>query len=290
MTKSILAKTATGEIQLTITVPVSRIRETYNQALEEIAQRTEIPGFRKGKAPKELVEEKVGKAEIYERAIQNLVPRLYVEAIEEHHLKPIIAPKVELLKAEEGKDWEIRITTCEKPEIKLGKYKEEIRKALSPAKLWTPRKKFKRGEKPDSQEDTEDEKTQKVIEKILEITQIVLPKMLIDDEVNRALSHLINQTNSLGLTIDQYLASINKTSEQIRAEYEAKVSDQLKLQFALDEIAEQENIRIEDEEVDDLIKATADETLRQNLDKPIQREYLRGILRRKKILDFLAKL
>jgi len=114
--------------------------------------------------------------------------------------------------------------------------------------------------------------------------------MLIDDEVNRALSHLINQTNSLGLTIDQYLASINKTSEQIRAEYEAKVSDQLKLQFALDEIAEQENIRIEDEEVDDLIKATADETLRQNLDKPIQREYLRGILRRKKILDFLAKL
>jgi len=66
--------------------------------------------------------------------------------------------------------------------------------------------------------------------------------MLVEDKVSRTLANLINQTNTLGLTIDQYLSSIGKTAETLRAEYKEKIVGQLKLQFALDEIAEKEKI------------------------------------------------
>lgn len=286
MTKSILAKTATGEVQLTVTIPVQKVKAAYDKAFEEIAKELELPGFRKGKAPKKLVEEKIDKSKVYERVLQTLVPQAYIEAVKEHNLKPILSPKVELLKAKEGEDWEIRATTCEAPEVSLGNYKDEIRKSLAPTKIWTPA--TQKSQK--STETTEDEKTQKAIQKLLEIVKVDLPEMLVEDEVSRTLANLINQTNTLGLTIDQYLSSIGKTAQSLRAEYKEKVVGQLKLQFALDEIAEKEKIEVSDKEVDDLIKATGDEKLKQNLNEPFQKEYLKGILRRRKSLDFLVKL
>lgn len=286
MTKSILAKIATGEVQLTITIPVQEIKAAYDKAFEEIAKELELPGFRKGKAPKKLLEEKIDKSKVYERVLQALVPQAYIKAVKEHNLKPILSPKVELLKAKEEEDWEIRATTCETPEVELGKYKEEIRKTLAPTKIWTPG--AQKTQK--STETTEDEKTQKVIQKLLEIVKVDLPEMLVEDEVSRTLANLINQTNTLGLTIDQYLSSIGKSAETLRAEYKEKVVGQLKLQFALDEIAEKEKIEVSHKEVDDLIKAAGDEKLKQNLNEPLQKEYLKGILRRRKTLDFLVKL
>ncbi|MFZ5366337.1 MAG: trigger factor [Patescibacteria group bacterium] len=290
MAKSILAKTGTGEIQLTITIATDEVKKSYEQALEEIVKETEIPGFRKGKAPKKLVEEKIDKSKVYEKVLQRLVPKVYIEAVKEHNLKPILTPKVELLKAKEGEDWEIRATTCETPEVHLGRYKEEIRKALAPTKIWVPHKKPATTETRNSQEGTEDEKTQKVIQKLLEIVKVDLPEMLMEDEVKRALSNLINQTNTLGLTIDQYLNSINKSAEQLRAEYRERIVNDLKLQFSLDKVAEEEKIQVSDKEIDDLISSTGDKNLKENLNTPLQRAYLKGILLRRRSLEFLTKL
>lgn len=290
MTKPILAKTATGEVQLSITIPQNEVKKAYEKALGEIVNETEIPGFRKGKAPTQLVEEKIDKSKVYEKVLENLVPQAYLEALKEHQLKPILPPKVELLKAKEGEDWEIRATTCEIPKVTLGNYKEEIKKILASTKLWTPN-----GKKPDTEvqkppENAEDEKTQKIIQKLLEIVQINLPEILIEDEVNHALSNLINQTNTLGLTIDQYLTSIGKSAETLRAEYREKVIGELKLQFALDQIVGEEKIQVPEKEIDNLITATGDKKIKESLNTPLQRAYLKGILGRRKALDNLTKL
>ncbi len=285
MKKSILARTKSGEIQITVNIPVSEIKKAYEKILEEIVKEIKIPGFRKGKAPKKIVEGKIEKSKIYERVIRELIPQLYAEAIKEHNLNPIITPKIEILKMEENKDWEIRITTCEEPEIELGNYREEIKKVLCPTKIWTPKKLKDSAESKDSQ----DEKIQKVIEKLLEVVKITLPEILVENEVNRALSNLINQTNNLGITIDQYLSSIGKTAQALREEYRRKIIEQLTLQFALDKIAEEEKIEVPESEINDLIKAVNDENLKENFNNSLQRSYLKGILKRRKVLDFLAK-
>lgn len=289
MSNCVLAKTATGEIQLTITIPSLEVKRFYEQALAQMAKNTQVPGFRKGKAPQKIVEEKVDKTKIYEQVLQKIVPQAYLEAIEKHQLKPLLAPKVELLKAKEDEDWEIRATTCERPEVDLGDYKEEVRKALAPGKIWTPKKKTTTTGEPESSEETEDEKTARVIQALLQTTKVDLPQMLIEDELAHALSNLINQTGKLGLTIDQYLASIGKSAEDLRAQYREKIENDLKLQLTLDKIAKQEKIEIKEEEVDKLIAATGDEKIRENLNSPVQRVYLKSILARRKTLDFLNK-
>jgi len=287
MIKSTFAKTKTGEIQLTITIPKSEIKKNYEQALLEIAKEAEIPGFRKGKAPKEVVEQKIDKAKIYEKTIQEVIPKAYIEAVKKHNIVPIVPPKVELISVQEGQDWQFRATTCERPKVILGKYKEEVKKALAPMKLWTPEK-GKAEEK--QKEPSVEEKNQQVIKTLLEKVAIDLPQILVEEETTRALSSLINQTDSLGLTIDQYLTSIGKSKEQIRAEYRQKVEQELKLQFILDEIVKKENLHVSDSEINELVKATGDEKTKKALNTPHQRTYIKNVLLRRKALDFLTGL
>lgn len=286
MAKSILARQPDGTVQLTITIPKNEVKKAYDEALAEIIKTVEIPGFRKGKAPKKLAEEKADKTKVYEQVLQKIVPQAYIEAIKENKLSPITTPKVELLKAKEGEDWEFRATTCETPEINLGNYKDEARKALAPTKIWTPGTQKAQKET----ENTKDEKTQKVIQALLQIIKFNLPEMLIEDEVNRTLANLINQTEKLGLTIDQYLTSIGKSAEQIRQEYREKVSADLKLQFILNEIAETEKLNVSDKEIEELVGTTGDEAIKKSLENPLQKSYLKGILLRRKALDFLTNL
>lgn len=276
MTKPVLATTQTGEIQLTITIPVAEVKKAYQQVLTGLTQATQIAGFRKGKAPKKLVEEQTDKNKIYEQVIQKIVPQVYLTAIKQHSLKPILLPRVELLKAKENEDWEIRATTCETPKVDLGNYKEEIRKVLV-----KPKK--------DSQ-DSEEERIQKIIQTLLQSVTIALPEVLVEEELNRLLANLINQTEKLGVTIDQYLALINKTSDQLRAEYKQRVESDLRLQFILDAIAKSENIGASEKEIDDLVTTAGDEELKRSLNSASQRESLGSILTRRKTLDFLTKL
>lgn len=286
MANSILAKTPNGELQITITIPATEIQKTYDGVVEDTTKTIELPGFRRGKAPKKMVAEKVEKDKIYEKVLQKVIPASYLEAIKEHRLSPIIAPKIEMLRAKEGEDWEIRATTCERPEISLGDYKEAVRKVLAPSKLWTPDKKPSNPEAGKEAEGTE--KTQKVVKALLETVKIDLPKLLVEDELNRALASLIEQTGKLGLTIDQYLASIGKSVEQLREEYRIRVEGDLKLQFILDAVANAEKLEIKDGEIEALISTAGDEKIKQDFNTPLTRAYLRGILARRKALDFLS--
>jgi trigger factor len=290
MPKAIIARQPDGTVQLTFNIGKNIIQESFKKQLEIAAKEAKIPGFRKGKAPKKMVEEKINKEELYQKVIQELVPKAYLEAIKEHQLNPIITPKIELLKAKEGEDWQIRASTCEAPKIVLGNYKEEIRKALAPSKLWTPEKGEKmKGKEGSEKEASTEEKIQKVIE-VLVRTAVSLPAIMVEDEINRSLASLISQVNSLGMTIDQYAQSAGKTTTQLREEYRARTESEIKLLFTLNEIAKKEKIRVTDQEIEALAKASGDEKLTKQLQDPFQKEHLRGIISRRKALEQLAKL
>jgi FKBP-type peptidyl-prolyl cis-trans isomerase (trigger factor) len=284
MTKSILAKQTNEEIQITITIPKEEIAKNYVLALDDIVKEAELPGFRKGKAPRNLVEEKTDKSHIYEHMMQKIVPQAYVEAVKEHSLQPIVSPKVELLKAKEGEDWEIRATTCEQPKIDLGDYKESIKKLLASTKLWKP------GDKEESTKVTDEEKQQKVIQALLDSVKVEVPDILVEDEVNRSLSSLLSQTQSLGLNIDQYLTSVGKTPESIRQEYREKAITSYKLQFALDKIAMDEKIEVSEKEIEDMVNVTGDEKVKKEFEDPYQKAYLKSVIMRRKALDSLSRL
>lgn len=282
---SALNKQPDGTIELTITVPQKRVSEAYEKTLRQLAKETEINGFRKGKAPLKKVEEKIGKTKIYEEVLKTLIPEVYVEAVKEQKVKPIINPQISVVSLEEGKDWQIKATTCELPELKLGDYKGEIKKALASEKIWVPGK-----DKEKKTEEKESERLGKIFQILLKTIKIQIPELLIQEEVNRMLSRLIDQTGRLGLTVEQYLASIGKTSDQIRQEYRQQAEESLKLELILSAIADQEKVQVGDSEVQKMIDATPDEKTKKAMDTPTQRAYLRQLLRKRKAIDILTKL
>lgn len=283
---SALNKLPDGTIELTITIPRKRVSKLYDQAVQRLTKAAEVKGFRKGKAPKKLVEEGLNKSKIYEEVLKELVPQVYVEAVKEHKLTPIVNPKIQVISAEKDKDWQILALTCELPKVKLDDYKGAVRKALAAEKIWTPGKE----EDKEKKQEKEENRLRKVFEVLLETVKLKVPAMLIEDEINRMLSRLLEQTNRLGLTVEQYLSSVGKTSEQLRAEYRKTAEEQIKLELILSTIAEEQGIKIKDSEVEAMIKATPDEKARQALDTPAQRAYIRQILRKRAVIDNLLKL
>jgi len=273
-------------VELTLSIPWDSIQKTYNEVIEDFVKETELPGFRKGKAPRTAVEEKLDKTKVYEEVLQRLIPKLYSEAIQQEKIHPIVMPKINLLEAKEGQEWKILAITCEKPEITLGKYKEAIvdLKTSKQKKIWLP------GEEPKKEDEEKEKKVtlDELLQAVYSSITTVLPKILLDQEVNRLLSDLVDQTKKLGLTVDQYLASTNRTADGIRREYEEQARRTVTLEFGLEAIADAQGVLISDDDINAVIKTAKSDDERKAMEN--QKYYLATILRRQKTIDMLANL
>lgn len=270
-----------GTVTLTMTIPWSKVADVKESVTTELLNEVEIAGFRKGKAPREVAQKKLDSGKIYEEVVQKLLPQAYSDAVKEHNLKPIVLPKIEMVEAKEGSDWVIRAHTAQKPTVTLGDYKKAIRQAkiAKQTKIWTP------GQEP-KQDKQEKMTLGELLDALLSVVTCQIPDILIENEVNRSLSDLIDQTKKLGLTVDQYLASTGRTAEGIRKEYVDQAKKTLTLEFALEAVADKESIFVSDDDVQTAIKSAKTDQERAQLSK--ERYYLASILRRQKTLDFLA--
>ena len=118
-----------NEIKLEITVESTRFDEAIKKVYFKSAKYFNIPGFRKGKAPMQLVERQYGSEIFYEDAFNELVPEVYDAAIKENNVEAVSKPNIDITQMEKGKDLIFTATVQTKPEVKLGKYKGiEIKK------------------------------------------------------------------------------------------------------------------------------------------------------------------
>lgn len=276
-----------GTITLTITIPWILVAQTKEAVVNRLVDTVEIPGFRKGKAPRDAAEKKLDASKVYEEVIQKMLPKAYSDAVKEHNLHPIVLPKIEIVEAKEGTDWVVRAHTAQKPEVLLGDYKKAIQeaKAAKQNKIWTPADAAKPS-KPDEGEKAKQMTLGELLETLLSVMTCTIPEILIETEVNRGLSDLIDQTKKLGLTVDQYLTSTGRSAEGVRKEYAENARRTLTLEFAIEKIADTESIFVSDDDIDSAIKSAKTEEEKASLTK--ERYYLASILRRQKALDFLA--
>lgn len=280
--KSTIDRSSDGSITLTITIPWADIQATYKIVVDESVANAEMAGFRKGKAPKAMVEENLDKNKIYEETIKRLVPKAYTDAVAEHKISPIMMPQIDLKSAEEGKDWIILAKTCERPQVTLGDYKKAMRelKASKANKIFIP------GKDDPKQEEAKGPTMDEVLTALLTAVTVGTPAILVEHEVTHQLSQLVDQTKKLGLTVEQYLASTNKTADSVRAEYADMAQKNLSLEFALESIADAEHIDVADSEITKVLEGAKTPEERKNLES--QRYYLTSLIRRQKTLDVLA--
>ncbi|MCR4587981.1 MAG: trigger factor [Lachnospiraceae bacterium] len=109
--------------KLTIEVPVDEFEKAVQTAYEKSKKQINIPGFRKGKAPRKLIENMYGKEVFFEDAANEIMPEAYAKAVEESGEEIVSSPKINVVQLEAGKPFIFEAEVALKPAVTLGKYK-----------------------------------------------------------------------------------------------------------------------------------------------------------------------
>ncbi|KKS32562.1 MAG: Trigger factor [Candidatus Amesbacteria bacterium GW2011_GWA2_42_12] len=189
-----------GSVEITFTIPWISIQKGYEYEVKKAVAEAELPGFRKGKAPKSEVEAKLDKSKLYSHTLEHLVPTEYSKAVEEQHLKPVLYPSITVKEGQEGKDWIFVATTCEAPEVVL------------PDEL--------KGE----------------IDWLVKNSKVTLPQLIVEAEADHRIAALAENLSKLGLTVDKYLQTKKITAENLRADTLKTAQVELSIEFVLQKV------------------------------------------------------
>lgn len=274
-------------VEITITIPQNIITSEFEKAFDKLQKELTVEGFRKGKAPKTVAEKHLPKDQVYRTMMNDYLPTVYDGIMKKEQFKPIMTPRLELVSAKEGEDWKVKITLAEKPVIKLGNYKEAVKKAKADVKsadIWVPGKDKK---EPDQQ--VKNEQTMNAaLSALLKETSVELSDLVIEEEMNNRLARLVDDVQKAGLTMETYLKSKNLTQEQLKEQTRTELLDTYKMEFILNEIADAEGIKVEKEDLDKLFANIENEKDKQAAQQNAY--FYASILRKQKTLDYIMGL
>ena len=109
--------------KLTVEVPAENVETAIQGAYNKMKKSINVPGFRKGKAPRQLIEKMYGKEVFYNDAIDAMLPSAYSDAVEECGEEIVSHPQIDVVQIESGKPFVFTATVAVKPAVELGEYK-----------------------------------------------------------------------------------------------------------------------------------------------------------------------
>lgn len=109
---------------LNLEIPQAEVAKALEKAYRKLANQVNIPGFRKGKAPRKVVEMRIGKEALLDEAFEILAPEAYGKALAEQEIDPVGRPEIEVVTLAEDQPLVFKATVVKKPEVTLGQYKE----------------------------------------------------------------------------------------------------------------------------------------------------------------------
>jgi trigger factor len=120
--KSAVETLSPTRAKLTVEVPFEELKPSLDAAYKKIAQQINVPGFRKGKVPPMVIDRQVGRGPVLDEAVNEALPKLYVQALEQNDLQPLAQPEIEITRFEDNETLEFTAEMDVKPELTLPEY------------------------------------------------------------------------------------------------------------------------------------------------------------------------
>ncbi len=413
--------------ELKVTIPLEEFEDYVDQAAQALSKEMDIEGFRPGNAPREVVENSVGKEKVWHEAAHIAVEKSYPEAIQKNDLFPISQPEVDFIQLAPGNDLVYKASFYVMPELELPDYKkiaskiadeevedvevedseveetlERIQKSRAVSKqvdrkaknedevtvsftgkvedekrieeedfefelgsgqfnalegfedeilgmkagevkdftvsipeesnnkelagkdidfnlelksvsekeipeltdefaeslhpnvssLEELREKIEEGIQSEKETEKEESLKMKIVQKLIENTELQIPDILVERELDNMENKMQRQLQQSGVTFDDYLDQIDKSKEELREEWKGKAEDNVAAAIILHKISEKEEIEVSDEEVEEEVQKhlrhtgqSAENQNEENLKR--LRSYIHDIKKNQKIFDFL---
>ncbi|NLB74741.1 MAG: trigger factor [Firmicutes bacterium] len=122
--KATVEKLEDSFAHLAIEVDENRFQKSLDESYHRLSYRVRVPGFRKGRVPRQILEMRIGKETLIEDALKSLIPEMYVEAVKETGIDPLDEPEFTVTDAEEGKPMKFTAKVLVRPEVRLPDYKQ----------------------------------------------------------------------------------------------------------------------------------------------------------------------
>lgn len=108
---------------LTFDIDVDTIKKGIDEAFVETRKKITVPGFRKGRVPRQIFNQMYGEESLYQDALNKALPDAYSAAVKETGIKPVDQPSIDIKSMEKGQPWTLTAEVAVEPEVKLGDYK-----------------------------------------------------------------------------------------------------------------------------------------------------------------------
>ncbi|MBW4827151.1 MAG: trigger factor [Clostridiaceae bacterium] len=394
---AVLEKKENNRATFTIEIGEDKFEKAIQKSYLKNRSRFNIPGFRKGKAPRKIIEMSYGEEIFYEEALNTILPEAYEFAIDELELEPVEQPQVDIEELEKGKPVVFKIEVTVKPEVKLGEYKsievekveynvkdEDIEKELNSIQEMNARlidasdreikdgdilnidfegyideekfeggtaenqqleigsnkfipgfeeqligkkkdeevevkvnfpedyfeeslkgkeavfkvsineikekelpelddefakdvsefdtlNEFKESIKEKLEKDMKNkekvEQEGKVIDKVVEASEVDVPEVMVDNQIQNEMGQLDYSLRMQGLSIDQYFELTNTDMEDFKEQMKPEAEKRVKTELVLEEIAKVEKIEVEDEAIDKELEKMAEQYETEDVEK-----------------------
>ncbi len=308
--------------KLKMTLTWNDVKTAYDQELKKAARNLKLKGFRKGKVPAHVAESQIGRVNLVQSTLEATVPQAYQELIVASGKRPLTPPQITPTSLEWEKDWELEVEIAETPQVKLGNYRTTIKKALKKAEK-TIKEEAKQAAKPAAkkaqadadhnhahdhdhdhahdhdhhhdhaqqpspEEKARETKLRQIFNQLIEEIQPKIPELLLKEETKRELNNLANELDRIGLKMDDYLARIGQSFEDLSARTAAQKLGQLQLEFILQKIQEEEKVEVTEQDFTQELTKIEDEKVREQIaSNPQYRQYMEKEIERKKLLEVL---
>ncbi len=203
-------------------------------ATKHLNEHINLPGFRKGMVPEEILLKTVGEMAVLEETAEIAMSKAYGEIILESKLRPITRPNISITKLAPGIPLEFKINLVLEPEFDLPDYK----KIASETK----------------DENAENRKL-KILENIVKETKLVLPQKFVEAEAHHMLHHFKQDVDKAGIKWEAYLEQVKKTEEEVKNSFAEQIDNRTKAELIIGKIAEENKLNTYKEVFEFLEKA-----------------------------------
>lgn len=132
--KSTVEQLSPTRVRINVEVPFTELEPDFDRAFKALAQQVRLPGFRPGKAPRKLLEARVGRGAVLEQVVNDALPSRYSEAVTASDVKPLGQPEIEVTKLEDGQELAFTAEVDVRPEITLPEF-DALKITVDPIKV-----------------------------------------------------------------------------------------------------------------------------------------------------------